>query len=778
MTRACPRCNAANAAADTFCGACGASLAAAGPLCAKCARPFEPHEIFCPNCGTGRDGAAPTPRTPTDRVEREWAKVRAALEDATRGSYEIRDPLGRGGMAAVYRAHEVSLGRDVAIKVMSPALLLVPDAIDRFTQEARTMARMKHRNIVAIHAVVESPLHYLVMEYIEGQSLDRILKAVGQLPIPVAQVILFEVATALQHAHNQGIVHRDIKPSNIMIDHDGRTMVMDFGIAKAMEAGTQAGATSGPIGTAEYMSPEQIMMKRITGATDQYSLGIVAYHLLTGQLPFQGTGNQVMMGHVNHAPEPVSKHRPDCPPFIERGILRMIAKDPADRFPSVVEAIRAIGGAGKPDEGPLDESLKAMAAGRGAPALSIPVREPSGAQPTPAPPIGGRRRLRAAVATAAVGTVALIGYLVFRPPPPDPEADKRDGSDTTRIDTTGGPGPGVVIGQDSVPADSTGSRGTGTGGLTRAAVLQVSSSRIALILGDSTRIPVVARDTAGQATPVQITVADPGVAQATWQRGQLVIRGLTAGTTTVRLAANGRTASVPVEVRRAEPQPVEVARLEIRPATATLAVGEGRQLVAESFDQQGRRLDAPLTWSSASDAVTVGPDGTIRARAAGSRIRITATAPGGKTATVLVDVPEPVRDTATTGGGTTSGNSGGAPSAEAEIETRNRALVDLFAKRNTGALMGLYQAETGTDAGWGDRLATMVREDLESAALAGAQTEVQPNGAVSALQISVRYRDPVAGGRRSATLSVLVRYTRLGDQWTIRSFSLTRRPPT
>lgn len=714
MTRACPRCNAANTAADTFCGACGASLAAAGPVCAKCARPFEPHEIFCPNCGTGRDGAAPTPRTPTDRVEREWAKVRAALEDATRGSYEIRDPLGRGGMAAVYRAHEVSLGRDVAIKVMSPALLLVPDAIDRFTQEARTMARMKHRNIVAIHAVVESPLHYLVMEYIEGQSLDRILKAVGKLPIPVAQVILFEVATALQHAHNQGIVHRDIKPSNIMIDHDGRTMVMDFGIAKAMEAGTQAGATSGPIGTAEYMSPEQIMMKRITGATDQYSLGIVAYHLLTGQLPFQGTGNQVMMGHVNHAPEPVSKHRPDCPPFIERGILRMIAKDPADRFPSVVEAIRAIGGAGKPDEGPLDESLKAMAAGRGAPALSIPVREPSGAQPAPAPPIGGRRRLRAAVATAAVGAVALIGYLVLKPPSPD--GGREATPDSTGVDTTGGSAQDTAAG------------------------------------------PVV--------PPVDSTRRDPGAAGPTRPQDP-----------PVRETASRRTDSVPVGGRRAEPQPVEVARLEIRPATATLAVGEGRQLVAESFDQQGRRLDAPVTWSSASDAVTVGPDGTIRARAAGSRIRITATAPGGKTATVLVDVPEPVRDTATTGGSTTSGNSGGAPSAEAEIETRNRALVDLFAKRNTGALMGLYQAETGTDAGWGDRLATMVREDLESAALAGAQTEVQPNGAVSALQIAVRYRDPVAGGRRSATLSVLVRYTRLGDQWTIRSFSLTRRPP-
>ncbi|MDX2060997.1 MAG: protein kinase, partial [Gemmatimonadales bacterium] len=580
----------------------------------------------------------------------------------------------------------------------------------------------------------------------------------------------------LQHAHNQGIVHRDIKPSNIMIDHDGRTMVMDFGIAKAMEGGTQAGATSGPIGTAEYMSPEQIMMKRITGATDQYSLGIVAYHLLTGRLPFQGTGNQVMMGHVNHPPEPVSKHRPDCPAFIERGILRMIAKDPADRFPSVVEAVRAIGGAGKPDEGPLDESLKAMAAGRGVPALSIPVREPSGAQPAPGPPIGGGRRVRAAVATAAVGAVALIGYLVFRPPP-DPDDGRKQDSDTTRIDTTRGPGPGVVIGPDSLPVDSAGSRGTGSGGLNRAAVLQVSSSRIGLILGDSTRIPVVARDTAGQATPVQITVADPGIAQASWQRGQLVIRGLRAGTTTVRLAANGRTASVPVEVRPVEPDRVEVARLEVRPASATLAIGEGRQLVAESFDQQGRRLDAPVTWSSASEAVTVGPDGTIRARAAGSRIRITATAPGGKTATVLVDVPEAVRDTAATGGATTSGNSGGATSAEAEIDNRNRALVDLFSKRNTGALMGLYQAETGTDAGWGDRLATMVREDLESASLAGAQTEVQPNGAVSALQISVRYRDPVAGGRRSATLSVLVRYTRLGDQWTIRSFSLTRRPP-
>jgi serine/threonine protein kinase len=215
-----------------------------------------------------------------------WEDVMSRLRQATTGEFQILDELGRGGMAAVYLAHDLALNRRVAIKVMAPGLLLGPGMVERFRQEAITVANLNHPHIVTIHAVRQAAgLHYFVMKLIPGASVERIIREVRPLSIPVVQALVHQIAGALQYAHRRGVIHRDVKPSNILLDDDGNAVVTDFGIAKVVESPshTQTGAT---IGTPAYMSPEQCWSREVTAASDQYSLGIVVYEMLTGKPPF------------------------------------------------------------------------------------------------------------------------------------------------------------------------------------------------------------------------------------------------------------------------------------------------------------------------------------------------------------------------------------------------------------------------------------------------------------------------------------------------------------
>jgi len=264
------------------------------------------------------------------------------LREETLGEYEILAELGRGGMATVYLAHDIALGRRVAIKVMSPALV-EEGVAERFRREARTAASLNHPHIIPIYTVRERPhLLYFVMKFIAGPALDPILKTTGCLPIPMAQLILAQAASALGYAHRRGVIHRDVKPANIMLDEDGWVVVTDFGIAK-VSTNTGLTMTGVTVGTPAYMSPEQCMGREVTGASDQYSLGIVAYQLITGQRPFNATSAMSMMyAHFNETPRPLRELRPDCPPELEAMVLRMLAKDAADRWPSIDEAFGGI----------------------------------------------------------------------------------------------------------------------------------------------------------------------------------------------------------------------------------------------------------------------------------------------------------------------------------------------------------------------------------------------------------------------------------------------------
>ena len=276
--------------------------------------------------------------------ERAAQELLERLRTATLGEYEILGELGRGGMATVYLAHEISLDRKVAIKVMSPAMVHGTGMVERFKREARTAANLSHPNIIPIYAVREvDGLLFCVIKLVQGTALDLIMKELGQLPIPMVQGILAQVGGALGYAHRHGVVHRDIKPGNILIDDEGWAVVTDFGIAKA-EHNEGMTTTGIAIGTPAYMSPEQATADVVTGASDQYSLGIVAYEMLTGRTPFSGSSMMaIMYSHFHDEPPSIRLMRPDCPEQLCDAVMRMLRKSPDERWPTMEDAIAAAG---------------------------------------------------------------------------------------------------------------------------------------------------------------------------------------------------------------------------------------------------------------------------------------------------------------------------------------------------------------------------------------------------------------------------------------------------
>jgi serine/threonine protein kinase len=250
------------------------------------------------------------------------------------GQYKIVDVLGQGGMAEVYLALDLILDRNVALKVLRPEYLTDPQYVQRLQREAQTLARNTHPNIAAIYAFGEDKgLHYIVMEYVEGETLRARIDRVGKLPIGEAIAIAMEVIKALEYAHHKGIIHRDITPGNILITKDGNVKVVDFGIA-INEAQTRLTAPGLPIGTAHYMSPEQVEGKEeITFSSDIYSLGTVLYEMLTGRPPFQANNpSAVQVKHLHETPRPPSSLRSEVPEKLDVIVLNALEKSPMSRF--------------------------------------------------------------------------------------------------------------------------------------------------------------------------------------------------------------------------------------------------------------------------------------------------------------------------------------------------------------------------------------------------------------------------------------------------------------
>ncbi len=262
---------------------------------------------------------------------------------AVAGLYEIEAEIGRGGMAVVYRARDLRLRRKVALKVLPPELAFREEVKSRFLREAEMAARLSHPHIVPIYSVDEAEgIVYFAMGLVEGESLAALLARDPRPPVALARRVLREVADALHYAHQAGVVHRDIKPDNVLIEHGtGRALVSDFGIARAAEGDQRLTITGIAVGTPAYMSPEQAMGEReVDGRADIYALGIVAYQMLAGELPFQATNTpSMLMKHLSERPRPLSQLRADLPANLVYAVERALAKGRNERWPTA-EAFR------------------------------------------------------------------------------------------------------------------------------------------------------------------------------------------------------------------------------------------------------------------------------------------------------------------------------------------------------------------------------------------------------------------------------------------------------
>jgi serine/threonine-protein kinase len=248
------------------------------------------------------------------------------------GTYRLVQLLGQGGMSVVYRAHHVLTDQEVAVKVLPPELSNQREVKARFIEEARTLARLEHPNIVTLHNFVEADGYlYLVMQCADGETFDTVIERAGRVEVGEAVRVTIEVLRALEYAHEQGVVHRDIKPSNIIVRGDGAVKVMDFGIAKIMGSSklTQTGQT---MGTVRYMSPEQVRGKQIDHRTDLYSLGVALYEALAGRTPFDGENHfEIMQKQLSATPTPPSQIVPIAPE-LEAVVLKALTKAVGERY--------------------------------------------------------------------------------------------------------------------------------------------------------------------------------------------------------------------------------------------------------------------------------------------------------------------------------------------------------------------------------------------------------------------------------------------------------------
>jgi serine/threonine-protein kinase len=287
---------------------------------------------FCSRCGAA-----------VEKVEREDDEELAnQVRTLFAGEIAIDREIGRGAMAVVYLGFDLELERRVAIKVLLPDIAADPQIADRFKREAKLIAALNHPNVIPIYGLRNSPtISAIIMQFVDGNSLDVVLRERGSstLPLPVAGLVLSQVAAGLEHAHARGVVHRDVKPANVLLDAAGQVYVSDFGIARRY-GGVSATGSGIILGTASYMSPEQCLGRRAEAASDQYSFGVTAFEVLTGRRPFTGRSSDLLRAHINDPPRRLSEFRPDLSPEIESFVMRTLEKDPAARHANLREAER------------------------------------------------------------------------------------------------------------------------------------------------------------------------------------------------------------------------------------------------------------------------------------------------------------------------------------------------------------------------------------------------------------------------------------------------------
>ena len=388
--------------------------------CFKCGAEVPPPARFCGHCGTfAGDPHEATLLVPEEGGDDLLQRLRMVLA----GEYEVEQELARGGMGVVFKAVELGLRRVVALKVLPPELGLTAHAVERFKREARMVAEIDHPNIIPVHRVGQiGGILFIVMKFVEGKSLDAIIQAQSALPLAVALHVLRAAARALAYAHAAGIVHRDVKGANILVDSDGRVMVSDFGVAlRSSDVTLTADGTV--IGTPAFMSPEQCAGRRAGPQSDQYSLGIVAFQMLVGSVPFHSDTLAGVMHHHFFSPVPdVRVVRDDVPEQVLDVVNRALSKEPGGRFATTRDMLAAIEAIpfGEGDRRDAERALRELVRGGAVPkiaarALPALVDAPTAALNAAAHP---PRRLgpRARMAGGAAGLVVIgVAWWLTRP---------------------------------------------------------------------------------------------------------------------------------------------------------------------------------------------------------------------------------------------------------------------------------------------------------------------------------------------------------------------------
>ncbi len=672
----CPRCGTLIAGDSHFCRKCGSDVTQhlSGGAVASQGDPNA--TVVAPSDATI---AANAPTAVLGSAKDVHASMLENLRSATLGEYDVLSELGRGGMATVFLAHDIALDRKVAIKVMAPHLLEGDGMVERFKLEARTAAQLSHPHIIPIYAVkwTDNTI-YFVMKFIEGRPLDDIIKKMAPLPIPMVKDILTKVGGALGYGHRRDVVHRDIKPANIMIDEEGTPIVTDFGIAKVATEGVGLTMTGTTIGTPSYMSPEQCEARDVTGASDQYSLGVLAWEMLTGRVPFEGkTAVSTMYKHCHESLPPLLDGRPDCPPDLLETVERMLAKDPKDRWPTLEAAIKRLG----PDAtmsyaDPVHSQLvdlvkqgdhRELLARIQTPRSPIPVGRVGESTPAPAttgPAAAGGKRSWVAAAAAVVilgggGTLAVLQPWAAggadtaielndpdagesnavaggggQPLEPGNEGDNvgsetdagslaEGGESEAGPDAGGGEAPEEVPPDPEPEVNTGGSGGSGPSSRppptpTPVAVASVVLDGVPdrdLAEGTSYSVAAIARDASSRTLSGRTaTWSSSNSGVAEVRGGQLIARS--PGTATITATIEGESARASVTVVAEA-----VSYVTLEPETLSLTEGDNSRLRALAYSAGGEPLaleGRTVSWSSLDETVaTVGQDGVVRAVAAG-----------------------------------------------------------------------------------------------------------------------------------------------------------------
>ncbi len=361
--------------------------------------------------------------------------VEQDLTGRTLGDYRFLRRLGQGGMGQVYLAEQLSLKRNVALKLLRADLAANPTSLQRFKAEAEAVAKVAHANIIQVYAVGEiEGRPFIALEYVEGRNLKEFVTKKGPPELLLALSIMRQSAAALQRAGEAGIVHRDIKPENILLTKKGEVKVADFGLSRCLDGDrpalnlTQSGVT---MGTPLYMSPEQVERKPLDGRTDIYSLGVASYFMLAGRPPFDGaTAFEVAMKHARDEPPPLASIRPDLPESLCAVVHKMLAKDPAQRYQTGRELIR--------DLARVREGLSGQTISVARSSLAVDPASPPPAAVTGAMPRRSRRSawvagvgLSIAAAAALGGAAAWLHRPAVETPktPAAPSADAGDADD-------------------------------------------------------------------------------------------------------------------------------------------------------------------------------------------------------------------------------------------------------------------------------------------------------------------------------------------------------------